>query len=204
MRKPLSPDANIVVGEDTSDLLRPATPTAVDAPPASSERSPRRGSPYSLSADPDSHSALGSEQVANDGLPASLRSGGGRLSTEGSQSGAEDIPESLRVGRPGYTPSPRSSSEMQRPTVESTNPYFQRQQTGMSGTLDGRESSASAWVGFAERPPIPSSAPPPPPVPKGKVLSLHAIILNLVPMVVASQTRQLDDLVTLSRDHVKA
>ena len=189
MRKPLPPDADIVVGEDKLDLPYPATPTAADAPPAFSDRSPRRSSPYPLSADPDSHSAEGSEDVANDGLPASLRSGGGRRSMEGSHSGAEDIPESLRIGRPGYTPSPRSSSEMQRPTVESTNPYIQRQQTGMSGTSDGRESSAGAWGGFAERPPIPSSTPPPPPVPKGKLLSLCAVILNLVPMIVARQAR---------------
>ena len=181
MRKPVSQNANIVDGADKSDLPYPATPTATDAPPDLRERSPRRSSPYSLSADADGQSASGSEQVAKGGLPASLRSGDGRRSMEGSHSGAEDIPESLRVGRPGYTPSPRSSSEMQRPTVESTNPYIKRQQTGLNETAEEREGSTSTWGGFAERPPIPSSTPPPPPVPKGKLLSLCSIRLNLAP-----------------------
>ena len=173
MRKPLAPDAATIAEADKSDFPYPATPTA-DAPPATTEGSSRRSSPYIPSAVTDRQSAWRSEQVATDGLPVSLRSGGGRQSMEGSHSGVEDIPESLRVGRPGYTPSPRSSSEMQRPTAESTNPYIQRQQTSMSGTSDGRESSANAWGGFAERPPIPSGAPPPPPVPKGKLRSLRA------------------------------
>jgi len=199
MRKPVSPNANVVVGAVESDLPYPGTPTATDAPTAFSERSPRRSSPYSLPADPDSQPAWDPEQVAKDGLPASLRSGGGRRSMEGSHSGAEDIPESLRVGRLGYTPSPRSSSEMQRPTVESTNPYIRRQQTALNGTAEGRESSessASAWGGFAERPPMPSSGPPPPPVPKGKPLPLCFIRPNLAPILDASLSRKLDDLVT--------
>ncbi len=167
MRKPVPPNASIIEGDKTN-VPYPTTPATTDAPPAFPERSPRRGSPYSMPVDPDSQSGWGSEQVENDGLPAPPRAAGGIRSTEGSQIGAEDIPESLRVGRPGYTPSPRSSSEMQRPTAESTNPYIQRQQTGMSGKSDGRESSARNWGGFAERLPMPSSAPPPPPVPKGK------------------------------------
>ena len=178
MRKPVSPNANFVVRANKPDLPDPATPTATDAPPAFSERSPRRSSPHSLPVDSDSQSAWESEQVGKDSLPASLGSEGERRSMEGSHSGAEDIPESLRVGRPGYTPSPRSSNEMQRPTTESTNPYVQIQQTSINETSDGGESSAKAWGGFAERPPIPFGAPPPPPVPKGKLLSLCA---NLVP-----------------------
>jgi hypothetical protein len=118
---------------------------------------------------PESQTSWETERIEKDDLPVSLRPTVGRRSMEGSQSGGEDIPESLRVGRPGYTPSPRSSSEMQRPTAEPTNTYFQRQQTDNSGTSDGKDSSAKTWGGFAERPPIPSSVPPPPPVPKGKL-----------------------------------
>jgi hypothetical protein len=205
MRKPVPPNANTAVGADKSDLPYPATPTAADAPPTLAERNPRCGSPYSIPAEPDSQDDWGSEQAEKDGLPASLKAAAGRRSMEGSQSGADDLPESLRVGRPGYTPSPRSSTEMQRPTVESTNPYIQRQQTGMNGTSDGRESSASAWGGFTERPPIPSSAPPPPPVPKGKSLLLCGIRLDLgSPAIRAILSRKLGDLLALSENMSKS
>jgi hypothetical protein len=72
----------------------------------------------------------------------------------------KSLPESLRVGPPGYTPN--ASQEMLRPTPASTNPYLQRQNSGGQS-----ESSADAWGGFAARPAPPSSAPPPPPIPNG-------------------------------------
>jgi hypothetical protein len=178
MRKPVPPNADIVVGHKT-DVPYPTTPTTTDVAPTFKEQSPRHRSPYSIPAESDSQTARGSEQVEKDSLPASLRAAGGRRSMEGSQSGTDDVPESLRVGRPGYTPSPRSSSEMQRPTAESTNPYIQRQQTGMSGTPDGRESGAKAWGCFVDGPPIPSGAPPPPPVPEGKPILLCSVVLKL-------------------------
>jgi hypothetical protein len=169
MRKPAPPNADIVLGADKPDSPYPATPTATDALPAPSEGNSRHGSSNSVAAEPDSQTAWRSESLERDDLPAWRRPGSGRQSMEGSHNGGEDLPESLRVGPPGYTP--RSSGEMQRPTTTSTNPYLQRQQIGLSGTSDGKESSASAWGGFAERPQIPSSAPPPPPVPTGKQLS---------------------------------
>jgi hypothetical protein len=177
MRKPVPPNADIVVGDKTG-VPYPTTPTTTDVAPTFKEQSPQRRSPYSMPTESDSQTSLGSEQVEKDGLPASLRVAGGRRSMEGSQSGADDVPESLRVGRPGYTPSPRSSSEIQRPTTESTNPYIQRQQTGMSETPDGREGGAKAWGGFVDGPPIPSGAPPPPPVPKGKPILLCSFVLK--------------------------
>ncbi|KAH9208307.1 hypothetical protein DL95DRAFT_41389 [Leptodontidium sp. 2 PMI_412] len=57
------------------------------------------------------------------------------------------LPESLRVGPPGYTPN--SSQEMLRPAANVTNPYLKKQNTGSS---NGNESSAEAWGGFDERP----------------------------------------------------
>lgn len=60
---------------------------------------------------------------------------------------AAGIPESLRVGPPGYTPN--SSQEMLRPAGNVTNPYLKKQGTGSS---NGNESSAEAWGGFEERP----------------------------------------------------
>jgi hypothetical protein len=77
----------------------------------------------------------------------------------------QDIPDSLRVGPPGS----RSSQEMIRPSPQTTNPYLQKTNEQGGAMNDGRESSASAWGGFAERPPAPIFAPPPPPLPKGIV-----------------------------------
>ena len=57
------------------------------------------------------------------------------------------LPESLRVGPPGYTPN--SSQEMLRPSANTTNPYLKKQNSGSS---NGNESSAEAWGGFEERP----------------------------------------------------
>ncbi|KAK0122502.1 hypothetical protein ONS95_010731 [Cadophora gregata] len=57
------------------------------------------------------------------------------------------LPESLRVGPPGYTPN--SSQEMLRPAAANvTNPYLKKQNSGSS---NGNESSAEAWGGFEER-----------------------------------------------------
>jgi hypothetical protein len=74
----------------------------------------------------------------------------------------QDIPDSLRVGPPGYTPN--GSQEMLRPNLATTNPYLQKLNAQRG---DGRESSASAWGGFPERPAPPTETPPPPPLPKG-------------------------------------
>lgn len=85
------------------------------------------------------------------------------------------IPDSLKVGPPGYTS--KASQEMLRPTAATTNPYLQKQNAQGGGIIDGRESSASAWGGFGERPPPPSQAPPPPPIPKGiQILPMSSVI----------------------------
>ncbi|KAH7413496.1 hypothetical protein BKA64DRAFT_771610 [Cadophora sp. MPI-SDFR-AT-0126] len=60
------------------------------------------------------------------------------------------LPESLRVGPPGYTPN--SSQEMLRPTANVTNPYLKKQNSGSSNGSNGNESSAEAWGEFGERP----------------------------------------------------
>ena len=72
----------------------------------------------------------------------------------GEQREKRELPDSLRVGPPvGYTP--KTSQEKLR---QNTNPFLQRQQTGVSD--GGKESSASAW---GERPSEPSAASPQPP-----------------------------------------
>lgn len=78
--------------------------------------------------------------------------------------GPPDVPESLRVGPPGYSQH-NGSQDGLRSNPASTNPFMQRQTQG--GLSDNKDSSAAAWGGFAERPAQPSGAPPPPPVPKG-------------------------------------
>jgi hypothetical protein len=73
------------------------------------------------------------------------------------------LPDLLRAGPPqGFTP--RSSQEALKPQTTGTNPFLNRQQTGSS--TSGKESSADAW-GEYDTPAIPSTAPPPPPVPQG-------------------------------------
>ncbi|KAG0647829.1 Deubiquitinating enzyme MIY1 [Hyphodiscus hymeniophilus] len=73
-----------------------------------------------------------------------------------------DIPYSLRVGPPAI----KGSQEMMRPKSSNTNPYLQKNNAQGTPMNDGRESSASAWDEFAERPAPPQETPPPPPVPK--------------------------------------
>lgn len=154
---------------DKSDLPYPVTPTATGALPALSVTNSRSESPHLAIAELDGQDTWESESLGRDGLPAPLESGGTRRSMEGSSSGAEDLPESLRVGRPGYIP--RISSEMQRSMVQAKNPCLQIQQ--LSHVSDEKDGSASAFDGFAERAPMPSYAPPPPPVPKGKQFSSY-------------------------------
>jgi len=99
-----------------------------------------------------------------------------------------DIPESLRVGPRGGTP--RTSQEMQNPNLSTTNPYLQKQQTELT---DGKESSASAWGGSAERPPQPAGAPPPPPVPQGTKHAVERVTITNI-LVDAAPSQQFSDL----------
>lgn len=91
------------------------------------------------------------------------------------------VPESLRVGPPGYTP--RTSQEGLRQT---NNPFLQRQQTGASNE-GNRDSSASVWD---DLPTEPSTAPPPPPVP-GMCRRGH---LEVPILTVTAPTQQLSNL----------
>ncbi|CZT49014.1 uncharacterized protein RSE6_09795 [Rhynchosporium secalis] len=65
------------------------------------------------------------------------------------QKAAMGLPESLRVGPPGYTP--KTSQEMFRPGASSTNPYLKKEATGFSNG-NGNESSAEVWGASEERP----------------------------------------------------
>lgn len=101
-------------------------------------------------------------------LPLSLQAGAGRENTSIRSSmerprSNEHVPESLRPGPPSYTP--RSSQEIERPALLSTNP-FRRQHSGQS-SLQGGESSAAAWSGVSGTPATPSSPPPPIPASAG-------------------------------------
>jgi hypothetical protein len=82
-------------------------------------------------------------------------------SSQSKRTRQNNIPDSLRVGPPGYTP--RSSQDMLRPSATTTNPYLKTQQDAQS------ERSASAWGGFPERPAPSANTPPPPPLSKGIV-----------------------------------
>ncbi len=164
MRKPVPPSAAIVLGADESDSP-PARVTASGALPPPDERNSRRGSPNSGVVEQDNQTSRRSESSVKGGLPASLRLESGMQSMERSHNGADDLPESLRVGPPRYA---TGSGEIQRPIEASTYPYLQGQQAGLSGTLDQEESSASARGGYAERHTVPSRDPPLPPLPKGK------------------------------------
>jgi hypothetical protein len=165
MRKPLTPAAAANVAPNVADGLNTITASA-DVPPAFRERSPSRKHPYDVENWQEAGTAEGLES-----MPQSLRSKDGRRSTEGSQDGGEDIPESLRAGPPGYTP--RSSEEMQRP-AESTNPYIRRQQSGQSTPMEVDDTCATAWGDSGSRPPPPTNAPPPPPIPKGEHIFRHS------------------------------
>lgn len=73
-----------------------------------------------------------------------------------------EVPESLRAGPPGY--SQHGYEDMLRPTTKSTNPYLQKMAQGG----ESKDSSASAWGGFVDRPSQPSAPPPPPPIAQGR------------------------------------
>jgi hypothetical protein len=156
-RKPLPAGAQLA---SINSVPYPTSPVESSAPAAFHIREPQHGPAHET---PDAENAWENEGLNPYDIPPSLRPGSKRSSMERPRS-REDLPDSLRAGPPGYTP--RSSDEMQRPQLSSTNPYLKRQQTG---SADGGESSASAWGGFAERPPMPASAPPPPPPTKGKL-----------------------------------
>ncbi|KAK6583553.1 hypothetical protein PZA11_003283 [Diplocarpon coronariae] len=64
---------------------------------------------------------------------------------EAEESKIAGLPDVLRVGPRGYTPS--GSQEMLRPATATTNPYLRRQN---SGNVSGEESSVDAW-GRGER-----------------------------------------------------
>ena len=147
-RKPVPQSANSNLTPNPSSPPYPVTPIATNT----SEKFRMQDTRNELrSAEPESDNtnAWSGEGLdkQNDG------------SSESKRAGHKEIPESLRVGPPGYTP--KSSQEMLRPSAATTNPYLQKQQDVQS------ESSASAWGGFPERPAPPANTPPPPPLPKG-------------------------------------
>jgi hypothetical protein len=161
-RKPVPPNSQ----PDSSTLPYPSTPTS-----AGFDRHSPRGQSSAAEDAGDAQDAWSSSEVdstSQDNLPASLRPGDGKHAHLNTM----DLPDSLRIRTPTPDHTPRSSAEMDRPTAESTNPYLRGQHTGQNITTDTKDSSASAWGGFAERPEQPSNAPPPPPIAKGKILCL--------------------------------
>jgi hypothetical protein len=89
----------------------------------------------------------------------------------------QEIPDSLRVGPSAVT------QEMRRPSPSTTNPYLHKMNAQGGPMNDGKESSASAWGGFSERPAPPTEAPPPPPVPKGMGLLWMRELANMLTFV---------------------
>ena len=143
-RKPVPTGADAGLAPASSPPY-PITPTASNAPP-----------PFRMQ---DVRNELRSPQSESDSTSA--WSGEGLDKIVGQDTGSKQgIPDSLKVGPPGYTP--KGSQEMLRPSAATTNPYLQKQNTRGGELGDGRESSVSAWGGFAERPAPPTEAPPPP------------------------------------------
>jgi hypothetical protein len=140
-RKPLPANSNLAPNHSSAPY--PVTPVTTNPP-----------GPFRVQ---DAHSQLRSpESDQDDDNPWS-----GDDEEEEPTPARKALPESLRVGPPqGYTP--KGSQEKLNPPAASTNPFIQRQNSG--GMTDGRESSADAW---RDRPALPTSAPPPPPIPKG-------------------------------------
>lgn len=79
------------------------------------------------------------------------------------EAGQNDGMPALRAGPLAYTS--HGSQEMLRPAAPTTNPYLQKNNAQGGGSSEARESSATAWGAFADRPP--TSVPPPPVAPKG-------------------------------------
>lgn len=153
IRKPLPPGA-----QNISSPPYPSSPIQSNAPTFAFN-----GSQHSK---PETENVWAQEELRPEEVPPSLQAGAGRHSMERSRS-REDVPESLRVGHLEHTP--RSSGEMERPSISNTNPFLKKQNDAQDGSSDARESSAgawgSAWSGApAGRPPIPTHQPPPPPV----------------------------------------
>jgi hypothetical protein len=143
-RKPVPPNADHGLPASPPYPVTPSAPAPEDPPPFQMQ---------------DPNNALNpSDESENDGENAWRQEG----LDQKHPGGPGEIPRSLRPGPPGYTQ--HGAQGMSRPIPSTTNPYLQKQ---MTGTADNKESSASAWVGFAERPAQPSEAPPPPPLPKG-------------------------------------
>ena len=148
-RKPVPQSADASLAPNTASPPYPVTPNT-----ANSSQDPVQ----------DGRNGLRFPETESDSARAWSAEGSDNQNDESSDSryGQKIIPESLRVGPPGYTS--RSSQEMLRPSVGTTNPYLKKQQDAQT------ESSASAWGGFPERPaPLPptNTPPPPPPLPKG-------------------------------------
>jgi hypothetical protein len=185
-RKPLPPNS--------TSLPYPDSPTAAKTPGYQAQNN-IRGQPSFDNDDDENVWSSEGKNAAREDMPASLRPGNGKKAElRGSQ---EDLPDSLRVGPASYTP--RSSSEAERPVLTSKNPYLRNQAedpSGGSNLLANANSSASAWGGYSERPPIPSAAPPPPPVPKSKIRHASSNPSNglLTPRVAAPPIEKFSDL----------
>jgi hypothetical protein len=167
-----SPASELVPG--ASALPYPTSPSTAKMPSSFDERTPQKAHQSGAEDEPGPQNVWASGAIGGfESLPASLRAGGGKQAEH--MRNVADISESLRVGAPCLTP--RSSSETERPTILSTNPYITRQQTSQSTGSDGRESSANAWEVPSEKPPRPLDTPPPPPVPKGEQLVCSSVEL---------------------------
>lgn len=145
MRKPL-PTADSVL-QPQSDPPYPTTPTANTFNPPTTQRQDRR-SDFSGS-DAGSTNSWEEEAISKH------------------STGAGNLPSSLKVGPPGYTP--KTSHETLAPS--NTNPFLARQHTSNSNN-GSSESSTNPW-GSSEMFAPPTMAPPPPPVPQGMANVLY-------------------------------
>ncbi|TAQ84006.1 hypothetical protein B7494_g7674 [Chlorociboria aeruginascens] len=127
----------------------PVTPITTEPAPSFSMQNARQD--FQSATDSESNSATAWAHEKPD-------SNNELLQPRSSRAALTNLPDSLRVGPPGY--SPRSSQELLRPVPAVTNPYLQKIKDTQT---DGKESSADAWEGFAGGPAQPSLAPPPPP-----------------------------------------
>jgi hypothetical protein len=173
-RKPESSSHATELVPDVSVLPYPTSPGTAEIPSNFDEWELQKAHQSSAEDGPSSQHVWASGALGGiESIPASLRAGGEKHAEH--VHNVEDIPESLRVGTPGLTP--RSSSEMEKPTMRSTNPYIRRQQTGQSTCSDERDGSANGWGESSERPPQPLDTPPLLPIPKGEHLACLSIEL---------------------------
>lgn len=155
-RKPVPATAHRGLAPDSNPPY-PTTPVSTNSPPSFRMQNVHDELQSETDSEASSANAWGRAETQNDNelqQPASEQSGT-----------SPGIPESLRVGPPGYTPK-TSQENLSRPSAATTNPYLQRQQSAQK-EADDRKEGATAWGGFAARPPLPSSVPPPPPIPQG-------------------------------------